>query len=236
MGPLAASAVDTLIRALQHNDDRALDRLDSSAPPAVDMLSRALQYDDYNIRHIAAKALGNIGPNAKPAIPALLALVKDARHDQDDLARYAAGDALGLIGDATVIPDLIALLDQSDDFGAYCAADALRQFGPQAKAAISALIAAHEGEQLEGITLARTLGSIDSTGTTIPVFVQLLTDPDPSVRKDAADALSQIGHNSQIAEQGLREQLNTGSPDVRAQVAVAALEGFRESTGLNRSP
>jgi HEAT repeat protein len=85
---------------------------------------RRLQPNDY-VRAVTAEALGKIGPEAKTAIPVLMALLKDKDRD----VRCAAADALGRIGPEakTGIPSLNDLLKDKDERVRRVAADALEK-------------------------------------------------------------------------------------------------------------
>jgi HEAT repeat protein len=69
----------------------ALGRMGRGAVPALIAL---LREPDYIARHVAAKALGEIGPDARDAVPALVAVLSDREY----AVRSAAIDALGAIG------------------------------------------------------------------------------------------------------------------------------------------
>lgn len=83
-------------------------------------------------------ALGRIGPAAKTAAPVLVQML-----DNKELQCYAA-IALGKIRPASSA--VISKLTKSLRAGNYCAAGALGQFGPQAKASVPALVAALKSE------------------------------------------------------------------------------------------
>lgn len=65
----------------------------------------------------------------------------------------------------------------------------------------------------------------------LPVLAELINDPDPLVRRTAAEALGKIGDGS--AEPDLRRALHDGEPEVReaAVLALARLPLFDETTG-----
>jgi HEAT repeat protein len=63
----------------------------------VERLIRELQDSDSDIRSIAAVTLGEIGPEAKDAIPALIQLLQD--QDAEGFARANAALVLGQIGE-----------------------------------------------------------------------------------------------------------------------------------------
>src|SRR5262249_6411175 len=94
-------------------------------------------------REWASVALGGIGPGAKAAVPALLAIVKDKSNLSQ--VRYAAGVALGKIGPEAraAVPDLLEVLTdpKSDATLRALAVYALGGIGPAAKAAVPTLTA-----------------------------------------------------------------------------------------------
>jgi HEAT repeat protein len=78
-----------------------------------------------------------MGAEAKEAVPALIAALKD----QDGVVRSSAADALGRMG-GEAVPALIAALKDQDGVVRRFAADALGRMGAAAKEAAPALIAA----------------------------------------------------------------------------------------------
>jgi len=64
--------------------------------PFLDPLTSALRDDDARVRQLAAQAVGEIGPNAVSAVPALITLLADA----DEGSRNSACIALSGIGPA----------------------------------------------------------------------------------------------------------------------------------------
>jgi HEAT repeat protein len=71
----------------------------------VPALTTALRDEDASVREAAAKALGNIGPAAKAAIPGLVELARD----DDALVRRTAAGVLSGMGPAAA-PGLAELL------------------------------------------------------------------------------------------------------------------------------
>ncbi len=88
-----------------------------------------------DVRMFAAVAIGNIGPDAKTAIPALTELFKD----KDNVVRCLAAQAVGSIGSEAkaAIPSLMGLL--KDEYARGHAAWALGNIGLEAKIATPAL-------------------------------------------------------------------------------------------------
>jgi HEAT repeat protein len=89
-------------------------------------------------RSVAAHALGNCGPAARAAMPALL----QALQGRDDAVRGPAAKALIQIqpDPDLLIPPLIQYLGEPEGSGRDEAAEALAEFGPRAKAAVPILV------------------------------------------------------------------------------------------------
>lgn len=166
LGPAAAPAVPTLVRALRDGNlfvrwasARVIGKIGTAeVDPALTVppLARLLDDLDLDVDLAAATALTLYGPAAAPAVPVLAR----ATGGGDPERRVAAINALRSIGDDAkpAIPAITAALANNDARVRRAAADALGQFGPDAASATDALETA-------------------------------LSDPEPDVRKAAADAL-----------------------------------------------
>jgi HEAT repeat protein len=90
--------------------------------------------------------LGYVGPDAKEAIPQLLALLKTTgRDEKPDLT-----EALGNIHqNAPLVPALLPQLQDNSYAIRLCTVQALAKFGPEAKDAIPALTALLEDDDDE---------------------------------------------------------------------------------------
>jgi HEAT repeat protein len=150
------------------------------AQEAIPALSRLLECDQRNVARIAAKALGDIGPQAAPAIPLLLAELARRPNAHDRSERGAFCEALGKMGPAarSAIPALLVELNdaplsrpQPEDFD---------QFGQhRVEAAISALVGI-------GITDSAVLAAIR----------RHLSNETERVRSRALRAISQLTPDS----------------------------------------
>lgn len=128
----------------------------------IDALMRQLQDRDSSFRLRAVKALGNLGPAAKIAIPNLLTALQDTDAD----VRRAAVTALRVIVPnappiAAIVQAIAVDLQDPDPLVRAATARALGRLGRPAVGAAVALEV-------------------------------LLSDPDPDVRRAAADALARI--------------------------------------------
>lgn len=136
----------------------------TAAPRAqVAVLIRGLQDANTLVRLKAAKALGQQGPTAAEAIPALTR----ALQDPDQSLRLVAASALKKInpgrGDEnTAVQQHVRALQDRDELVRLQAADALRQLGPAARAAVPALteMARNEADEDVRLMVSRALTAI----------------------------------------------------------------------------
>jgi len=144
MGPAASEAVPTLGKALlgldavySHFASLALGQIGKSA---VGVLIDGMKSDRASVRWDSAVALGQIGADARAAVPQLIAMLDD----KDPIYRTQAATSLGQIGPGAkeAVPALIKALKDRYYTVRQFAAQALGDIGPAAKAAIPQLTAA----------------------------------------------------------------------------------------------
>jgi HEAT repeat protein len=150
------------------------------------------------------RALGQMGPDAKQAVPQLLAAVQD----EDSWVRYAAADALGNIlaggaaGASPAVPNikaivaaLIPLLKDPEPQLPVIAIDALGKIGPPSADAVPALIESLKARRYDiRRKAAETLGLIgEPAKAAIPGLTALLKDEYHDVSDKAVEALSKMG-------------------------------------------
>ena len=158
-------------------------------------LVEALRDKNEFVRKEVATALGNMGPSAKEAIPALIDLLGEGRptgYTRADVGG-AASEALGKIG-KDAVPLLVKALKSRDTDVRTGAAYALAGIEAQAKDATGDSTAAL-GDRDAGVRAAAAcaLGRIgpDAKSAT-PAVRGLLNDKDESVRKAATEALKRL--------------------------------------------
>jgi HEAT repeat protein len=131
--------------ALQDDDEfvrtqaaRALLQVGPEPDSEVAGLIDSLQNEVEVLRFHAAVALGNLGRDARPAVPAL---IHTALWDEDPAVRVEAAVSLWKIerNGPLVIPVLIEALAADNELICWMAADALGQIGPEAREAVPAL-------------------------------------------------------------------------------------------------
>src|SRR5436305_3900381 len=77
----------------------------------------------------------------------------------------------------------------------------------------------HDGDEAARTEAGVALGKIGKPA--LPPLRQALHDPDPVVRKTAADALRRMGEDAEVALPALTELLRDPDPHVRASAAHA---------------
>jgi HEAT repeat protein len=166
-----------------------------------------------------AFGLEDFGPNAKPALPALIAFLNAS---PDDAGRAVAAEAL-----AAIDPDAAtkALLDVANPNLAPAppstAIDGLGSIGPAAKEAVPSLLQwATNSDDAVRHHAIWALGKIRAEPARIvPLLTNALHDPSPDVRDFAAWALEQFGPQARAATPALLEFLNA-SHEYRTMVLV----------------
>jgi HEAT repeat protein len=161
-----------------------------------------------SVRAAAARALGQIGA---PAVPGLLAALRDA----DWNARLAAAEALGEIGDAAAVPGLLAALRDASLYVREAAAKALGEIG--APAVPGLLAALRDADWNARLAAAEALGEIGAPA--VPGLLAALRDESRQVRKAAAWELGKIGDAAAVP--GLLAALGDADVDVREAAAWA---------------
>jgi CubicO group peptidase (beta-lactamase class C family) len=171
---------------------------------------RALADSDASVREDAAEALGKCGPEAEPAIPALIRLLAD----RDPFVNGKSADALSRIGTGSV-PRLISALRDGETNVRWCAAIALGKIGADAREAVPVLTGAlRDTDDNVRWSAAVALGGMRSGARgAIPALIACLHDRDEDVRRGADQALDAI-------DPGRRSR----TPDWRA--AVSAIDSL----------
>lgn len=200
----------------------------TALPPTgvLDRLTAELRSGEAARRQKAAKDIGEIGPTAAAAIPALVAQGADDSAD----VRVASAMALGRLGAPEKgVPILVELLRRDGLHERMAAAFALARMGPAAKDAVPALAAVLEtnrggrdyGARVEALGAIVAIGG--AAEAAVPALIGALDDGDAWIRQHAAAALGRIGAKAAAAAPRLRRLVKEEQrPDVR-QAAEAAL-------------
>jgi outer membrane protein assembly factor BamB/HEAT repeat protein len=216
------SAVSELVDLAPHTD---------AIQPAM---SRALSDDDPMVAADAARALGALGPKARPSVGAL---VSTLAHENQHVRIYAA-EALASIGPgaARATTALAAALGDPVPGVRWAACEALGSIGPAAHSAVPRLIDALDDEFLYVRIFAA--GALGSIGPKARVAREALKTAarDPAVRDEAEWAIRRIS--------GVKAAAPVAAPPVPAPsfappIPTAVIPtgnppvGWNTTTGLN---
>ena len=220
---------DARISASRALEDLALLGLLSGeeAPRVVPVLIEMLNDENVQVAIAATKILRRIGPDARAAAPALLRLLGD---ESNAALASRAASALGGIGSVTdaIVPALMGATISTIPDVRVSAVEALGDIGPDARAALPALIRTLrecEDEDLRD-AVVRTLGSIGpATDEVIPALIEAAKSTDEDVRNSAVDALGYIGPRAGEAVPTLTEMLRKSvDTDLRNSIQTAIEE------------
>jgi hypothetical protein len=157
----------------------------------------------------AARALENIDPSAKDAVPLLIGVIKEkVDPDKPFTAQPVAAKALGRLGKEAVpflILELLPFETKDGKVQAY-AAMALKQIGPDAKAAVPALIEVvkkyKDPAHIARLNSIAALGKIGPAAKdAVPLLIDISKEKPPlsAARLAAVTALGQIGPEAKSA-------------------------------------
>jgi len=150
MGSRAASAVPTLVRLLEEDDDNDVRRVAAEAlgdigeqEEAVPALTQALEDKYWRVRRAAVRALVKIGPHSD-VVPGLA----QAMSDTDPRVRSAAAQALGDVGTRATeaVPPLVQALEDDSGIVREAAVLALKGIDPRPEDVVPGLIEALDDE------------------------------------------------------------------------------------------
>ncbi|MFZ5832040.1 MAG: HEAT repeat domain-containing protein [Planctomycetota bacterium] len=180
-------------------------------------LTPKLQSANAEERRAAAKAVGELGPRAAPAAPALV----DLLGDKDRQVRRVACTALGQVQPPAdvAVPALKQALKDRYLAVRIAAAFALQQIAPKGKDHVPVLTKAmRTGDG--GVIVA--VGEVGPRAAwAVPVLSQLLKDQRAGIRRVAAEALGRIGPAAAPALPLLEAAATDPSDDVRLAAETA---------------
>ncbi|MET0554981.1 MAG: protein kinase, partial [Vicinamibacteria bacterium] len=167
-------------------------------PAEVVELMAGLENRDAAARWKAAEALGNMGGQARAAVPALIGLLGD----QQEVVRWRTAEALGKIGPDAVraVPALVRALSGTG-LAPTEAAKALGRIGPPARESVPALAAGLGSSDVYfRREIAKALARMGGDGAAaVPALTAALRDKDKVVRMESAKALGRMGGAARAA-------------------------------------
>ena len=160
----------------------------SSVPFAI----RQLKSPNSNIRTSACRALGQIGPAAKPATAELLALLKDKSPGIVSDAAWGLGNIYMRSPEPNVIEGLVESLNHTDGEVRRYSAYALSLIGDKSAIVIEALTAKLDDPHMAYMA-ASAMGEIGPKArSAIPKIAALLKSDNNGARAESAIALSKL--------------------------------------------
>jgi HEAT repeat protein len=199
----------------------ALGRLKPADKESLAAVTEHLSDADAQVRRAAVRALRMIDAPRQQLAPLIGKLLSDA---EPAIAARALSSLTD--GGVEVVPALVSALDQPQ--ARYWACLALGEMGPQAQAAVPALIKVLSDERPE-VRLQATiaLGEIGPDAKpAVAALMKLLDDPIPSVRAAAVFALGHIGDPAAIAA---LENTEKSTEPVQRMLATWALAKLHPS-------
>lgn len=227
IGPDAAAAVPALAKALDDEAGtvtlsaaEALGKIGAAAAPAV-----AERLSNPKMRALAAGVLGDLGPQARAAVPALIKAlqVPDSEGKQEIML------ALGAIGSEArpAVPELLKTLKAEGDPTRAAAAFALAGIGATEAGPLLKQTVTSKDEVL-ALASARALLRLgpdnpEHVSLALPRLIAALSQKSAGIRREAAEALADLGPRAGSAVPALIKALHDEDADVRLAV-LAALE------------
>ena len=206
----------------------------ADGPTSVNELIRDLRSPNVERRIKAADQLAKLGPEAEPAVLALISAVGDLNEE----VQNKSVAALGRIGRAAkdAVPALANLLKDDDAAKFPAAIDALGSIGPDSMQAKNDLIGFMLGEDarlsvLSCRALLRILPELDEERPQIvPILIHALSAAEPATRETAIETLGSAGtsavpHLIKIVEKSKEDPERAA----RAATALGMMGGAAES-------
>lgn len=220
IGEPAVQPLLEVARTDPQSKDIARNALAAIGRPAVQPLAGMLKDPDPEVRVWAALVLGDMGPGAEDAVPALIEALKDKRDPwreqvvrgrrNDRSVRGSYVQTLGKIGPGAraAVPILMETLSDQHIIIHPSAIQALGSIGPAAADAVPLLIKELQnngGGPVIRRDAALAIGRIGlpAAKQAVPELVRLTKDPDPQVSEIAKDVLAKIDPAA-AAERGIK--------------------------------
>lgn len=203
------------------------------APSLQEPLGRylaELQHTNHNARWAAVKGLDELGPQAAPALPALIAMLPTAKENALETI-LAAIAVVGVNKPDVAVPAITRYPGDQRLSVQLGALEALRGLGPKAEAALPDLQRLLSQPQADDLVRRRAVEVLATAGANKPeglvsALMSLLQDKSAGVREDACDRLRLLGARAKPAMPVLEQLSQTDKAErvrIRAEQAVEAI-------------
>lgn len=193
----------------------------------VNDLVKKLSDSDVDVRRAAAKELGDMGAEAKAAVPAL----RKSLRDRDLFVRRFGLEALGKIGPEAkaAVPEMaLALRDEKKEV-ALAAAEALGNMGPAAVPSLTAAVKDAEKDPQVRKKAALSLGKIGGPArSAVPVLADVLSGKGPATKKKGKDL-----NDTDVRVEAATALGSLAKPEDKD--AIEALKGVSEGKQKNKA-
>jgi HEAT repeat protein len=192
--------------------------------PAALPLAGLLDHTNVLVRYLAATSLGEIGPPAKAAAPALRKRMLDAA--EDGSVRIETACALCRVGEN--VPEATKVIEGAlDGKGARYAVEAISRMGPAGERlvplALAKLADADPYARLAAVRLVAALEP-EAAAKAVPALAALVDDDQPVIRRQMALVLAKLGPAAAPAAAAIgRVLLGEADPTVREEYVEALI-------------
>ena len=222
MAPTYTNPIPGLIAALETGKKitQASKVLTHIGEPAVPGLVGLLGHANHLVRLRAAKVLRAMGPRAKEALPALLAMVKEKDYE---VRREVRGAVKTLaVGGSVETAKLREALSDTDQAVRHQAASLLGSMRAKKQVKDELAKGLDDPDPARRLAVLAAINTLH-TKTAVGSLCKALTDPDVTVRRTAAQQLRGLaGPTSTVAVEPLARAISDADPAVR-QAALHAL-------------
>ncbi|MBI3411815.1 MAG: HEAT repeat domain-containing protein [Planctomycetes bacterium] len=236
LGVDSSTAFGPLFNLLKDGDEgvrRAAAEALALVPPRSDDVNMLVNIcEDENeplpVRLQAAKDVGKLGPQAKSAVPALMAMVKGAN---DELRRAGLVSLQAIVPDAKHAPELAKALKSGSLETKRLALDVLIRMGPDGKKALPEITGVlKSGDRAMKIQAAKSINAMGPAGKeAISALVEALKDAKEAEREvgmQAASALFKLGDGKSTVGFFVGTLKNGSDPQKKAAAyALGELKG-----------
>ena len=221
LGMIGTAAIPDVLDVLKRNDlgkFAAAEAMGKFGRPAVASLLPLLKSKNEEVVTNGVQALGEIGPDAKDAIPDLIDLMK--RQKSNYRIAYPLADTFGMIGRPAAQP-VLGLLREAWRTGDTVligeSINSLGKIGPDAAISVPDLMDSYNrGNSYVRRYAAEALGRIGPKASdALPMLIRGLADDERSVRKDVSLAIGRIGVGVPEVVQPLIDMLSDSDAGVR---------------------